>query len=449
MNALVEDLSGSKPLNLLKGLDYSILQQCMHCGMCLPTCPTYDVTKLERHSPRGRIALMKAVAEDKMETTKALGEEMYYCLGCLACETACPAGVNYEHLFETARAEVERAKVLNKPFRQTMRWLFLKMLFSHPRFLRMLGRFLWMSQASGLQRLARASGVMSLLPRYWRDLEKQAPTVCRYFSHELIQPLESPAKPRFQAGMLTGCVQDILFSDINRDTVEVLLANGCEVHTPSLQYCCGSLHAHNGDLEAAREMARRNIDSFDLDQMDVIITNAGGCGSHLKHYDRLLEHDPVYAARAVLWSQKLKDIHEWLDEIGLRPPVPPLGSEAEQTVVTYHHSCHLCHGQKVSRQPQDILRSVPGIKLVELKEADWCCGSAGIYNITQPEMAAQLQNRKMENVAATKVTLVATANPGCHLQLVNGALQKGMNVEVRHPVSLLAQGYRNEVRGNK
>jgi glycolate oxidase iron-sulfur subunit len=236
----------------------------------------------------------------------------------------------------------------------------------------------------------RALRLTQLAPAYWRNLESQTPTACRKFSHQLIQPLETPATVKYRVGMLTGCVQDILFSDINRDTVEVLVANGCEVVTPSLQYCCGSLHAHNGDLDSARTLARQNLDSFALDKLDAIITNAGGCGSHLKHYDRLLENDPVYAARAAEWSKKMKDVHEWLDEIGVKKPQASLESDGRETVVAYHQSCHLCHGQKVTRQPQDILRSIPQVRLAELKEADWCCGSAGIYNLTQPAMAARL-----------------------------------------------------------
>jgi glycolate oxidase iron-sulfur subunit len=240
--------------------------------------------------------------------------------------------------------------------------------------------------------------------------------------------------------MLTGCVQDIVLSDVNRDTVDVLIANGCEVHTPSTQSCCGSLHAHNGDLSTAADLARRQIDAFDLDNLDAIITNAAGCGSHLKTYDRLLADDPKYAARAVAWSSKLKDIHEFLSEIGLRKPAPFADLQTQR--VTYHEACHLCHGQKITRQPREVLLAIPGLELVELPESTWCCGSAGIYNITQPEMAADLQNRKLKNILATGVQVVATANPGCHLQLVDAARRAGRALEIVHPISLLARAYR-------
>jgi glycolate oxidase iron-sulfur subunit len=256
----------------------------------------------------------------------------------------------------------------------------------------------------------------------------------------LIAPVEKPAAAKFRVGVLTGCVQDVVFSDINRDTVDVLLANGCEVYTPSVQSCCGSLHAHNGEMETAAQLARRLIDSFDVENLDAILSNAAGCGSHLKGYARLLADDPAYAARAALWSSKLKDIHEWLAEIGVRAP----RAASPEMKVTYHEACHLCHGQKITRQPREILRAIPGLTLVELPEATWCCGSAGIYNITQPEMAAQLQERKLNNIFATGVGIVATANPGCHLQLVAGARKAGKSLEIVHPVTLLARAYRRE-----
>lgn len=425
----------------LKELDYSVIQQCMHCGMCLPTCPTYDETKKERNSPRGRIALMRAIADGRMDASREFGEEMYFCLGCLACETACPAGVNYTELFETARAEAEASGKLEKPARSLVRSLTLRGIFTRPRLLRFIGRLLWIYQASGLQQLMRTLGLTRLIPGRMGELEPQTPTVEAKFSHQLIRPVESPAgKPRYRVALLTGCVQDLVFASINRDTADVLLANGCEVRTPPVQYCCGSLHGHNGDMETARLLARRQLDMIDPFAFDAIITNAAGCGSHLKHYDHLLEHDPAYAARAAEWSKKLRDIHEWLSQIGFRKP----GGLAPEAVVTYHEACHLCHGQKITRQPREILNAIPGLKLVELPESTWCCGSAGIYNITQPEMAAKLQKRKLANISKTGAPCVATANPGCHLQLQNGAAQTGKSLDVRHPISLLAEAYRNE-----
>jgi glycolate oxidase iron-sulfur subunit len=425
-------------MNLLKSLDYSVLQQCMHCGMCLPTCPTYVETKRERNSPRGRISLMRSVADGELEVSREFADEMYYCLGCLACQTACPAGVNYAELFETARAEVERSGVADAPERDFWRWLTLNVLFMHPRVLRLMGWALRLWQASGLDVWMRRVKFFGLLPKHLRDLEPQTPRIAAQFSDSLIAPVEGPKnKAKYHVGLLTGCIQDLAFSDINRDTADVLIANDCEVVTPRAQSCCGSLHAHNGAVELARELARRQIDSFDLESLDAIITNAGGCGSHLKQYGHLLHEDPLYAAKARQWDRKVKDIHEWLAHIGIRQPQAGAGLSE----VTYHESCHLCHGQKVVSPPRQVLQAIPGLVLKELPESNWCCGSAGIYNITQPEQSAKLLKRKVANIESTGVCTVATSNPGCHLQLANGL--KG-RVAVTQPVTLLAQAYRAE-----
>jgi len=429
----------SDPELRLQSMDYSVLQQCIHCGMCLPDCPTYQETGKERNSPRGRIALMRGIADGDLELNESFGDEMYYCLGCLACVTACPAGVNYPTLFEAARADIEDAQVL-KGQRSFWRWLAVKTIFMRPRLLRLIGRGLWCYQATGSDRLVRKLKLTSLLPKRLRELEPTTPRVRAKFSHQLIAERERPAgEPRHRVGLLTGCVQDLALSHVNRDTADVLLANGCAVSTPKVQSCCGSLHAHNGELELARELARRQLEAFDLDRLDAIISNAGGCGSHLKHYGELLAGDPAYAERAREWDRKCKDIHEWLEETGFRPPQATLDLE-----LTYHDSCHLCHGQKVVRQPREILRKIPGLVLKELPESSWCCGSAGIYNITQPVQAEKLQRRKMENISRTGCSTVATANPGCHLQLENGFKLVGRDGRVTHPVSLLAEAYRKE-----
>ena len=305
----------------LKSLDYSVVQQCMHCGLCLPTCPTYDATKLERNSPRGRIALVRAIADDKLEVTKAFGDEMYFCLGCLACMTACPAGVNYAELFEHARAEVEENRVLTSPKRDFIRWFTVKWLFMDLRRLEWVGKAIRLYQQLGVQAAMRRMGLMRLMPRRLRELEAMTPTVCAQFSAELIAPI-TPAvgERKYRVAMLIGCAQDLIFSDVNRDTVEVLARNGCEVVTPPEQSCCGSLHAHNGEWTLAQQLARRNITQFPPEQFDAIITNAGGCGSHLKHYAKLLAEDPVYGERAKLWDAKVKDVHEWLVEFGVTLP---------------------------------------------------------------------------------------------------------------------------------
>ncbi len=411
----------------------------MHCGMCLPTCPTYDATKLERNSPRGRIALMRSIADGQLEATKTFADEMYFCLGCLACVTACPAGVNYAELFEHARAEAEASGVLSSPKRNFIRRFTIGWLFMDLRRLRLFGRALWLWQALGLQWLVRKSGVLKLMPARLREMEAMTPTVQSKLSHQLIAPVTPAAgQKKYRVAMLTGCAQDLIFSDVNRDTVEVLARNGCEVVTPHAQSCCGSLHAHNGEWTLAQQLARRSIDQFPPEQFDAIITNAGGCGSHLKHYAKLLAGDAAYESRAHAWDAKVKDIHEWLAHIGIESPK----ATAPPQTVTYHESCHLCHGQKVTTQPRALLKSIPGVKLVELPEASWCCGSAGVYNITQPEMADDLLRRKVGHIKTTGANVVATGNPGCLLQVQNGCAREGMAVRVAHPVTLLAEAYR-------
>jgi glycolate oxidase iron-sulfur subunit len=399
---------------------------------------------------------MRAVADGELETTRGFADEMSYCLGCLACTTACPAGVDYTTLLETARAHVEQSGIAASPKRNFVRWFALRFLFTHPRALRAAGRLLWLYQASGLQAFARRLKLTALLPKSLRELEPQTPRIARYFSDALIAETEQPKpfnaedakvtvkdRSRYRVAVLTGCVQDLVFSDINRATVDVLLANGCEVVTPRAQACCGSLHAHNGDLETARQLARRQLDAINPADFDAIISNAAGCGSHLKHYDRLLAGETTYEERARQWSHKVKDISEFLVEIGFRNP-SPLAHRLSPQVVTYHEACHLCHGQKISAQPREILRAIPGIELRECAEATWCCGSAGIYNITQPQTAAWLQQRKLGHLRATGASIVATANPGCHIQIENGFRQAGEKVEIVHPVVLLARAYAAE-----
>jgi len=427
----------------LETLDYSVLQQCMHCGMCLPTCPTYVETKRERNSPRGRIALMRAVADQELEIGPTFAEEMSYCLGCLACQTACPAGVKYVELFETARADIERSGVAASPSRWFWRLITLRFLFMRPDALRLAGHLLRFYQRSGLESFVRQSGLLRLAPPSLRRLEPQAPRIAPAFSNRLISEREFPQDPpRYRVALLTGCIQDLTFPDVNRDTADVLLANGCAVDTPFQQPCCGSLHAHNGETKLAESLARRMIDLFPPDRYDAIISNAGGCGSHLRHYGHLLEQDPVYAQAAREWDSKLRDVHEWLVEIGARPPV---AAPADTPLaVTYHESCHLAHGQKVTAPPRTLLRMIPGIELVELPESTWCCGSAGVYAITQPEQADKLLHRKVANIRSTGAAIVATANPGCQLQIARGLATESSSVDVVHPVSLLARAYRRE-----
>jgi glycolate oxidase iron-sulfur subunit len=386
---------------------------------------------------------MRAVADGDLEVTRTFAEEMSYCLGCLACQTACPAGVNYAELFETARSDIEIHGAHPGVARRFWRAMTLGFLFMHPRALRGAGRALRFYQRSGVERLVRRLGLVRLLPPGLRRLEPQAPRVGDAYSNALIPAHEKPrGTARYRVALLTGCVQDLVFADVNRDTADVLLANGCAVDTPPIQPCCGSLHAHNGDLERARTLARRMIDLFPPDRYDAIVSNAGGCGSHLRRYGPLLHDDPVYRGPAEAWDMKLRDIHEWLADIDCRPPeAAPFD---EPVTVTYHESCHLVHGQKISRQPRALLRLLPGVSLVELVESSWCCGSAGVYAITQPAQADLLLERKTAHIIETGARWLATANPGCHLQIARGLNAAGAPVQVVHPVTLLARSYRRE-----
>jgi len=374
---------------------------------------------------------MRAVAEDVLPVNQAFADEISYCLGCLACQSACPAGVDYAELFETSRAEVEAAGLNPGLSRRFWRWLTLEQLFMNPRLLRVAGKALRFYQNSGVESLVRRVGLMRLLPKNLRRLEPQTPRMSPQFSDELIDEIESPpGEKKYRVALLTGCVQDLAFAQINRDTADVLLANGCEVITPPVQPCCGSLHGHNGEPELARKNARRLLDLIDPDSVDAIISNAGGCGSHLRHYSRLLPDDP----RAKVWDEKLKDVHEFLAGIDLRQPGPVANIK-----VTYHDSCHLAHGQKVTLQPRAIIDLIPGIERVDLPESDWCCGSAGVYSITQPEQSGLLLDRKVGHIRATGASILLTANPGCHLQIANALPE----LKVMHPISLLAQAYRS------
>ena len=420
--------------NFLKGLDYSVLQQCIHCGMCLPTCPTYDETLKETSSPRGRIALMRAVADDELGVTPGFSEEMYFCLGCLACQSVCPADVKYAELIENARAEVRRVRG-----RSLAASILLGGVFTSRARIRLLARLLRLYQRSGLQALLRKTGLIRLLGRRLAGLDELTPVIEDHFTPEGTFP--AAGERRLRVGLLAGCVQDVAFAQVNRDTIEVLRANGCEVVVPAGQQCCGSLHGHNGAIDAARRLACANLDAFPLDSLDAVIVNSAGCGSFMKHYDRLLADDTGRCGRARKWSAMVKDISEFLVDIGFRKPT---GRPSGTILATYHDACHLCHGQKIRQQPREILRSIPGIKFIELPESEWCCGSAGIYNITHPELAAKLLDRKIRNIAATGATVVASGNPGCTIQLSCGAARAGRSLSVEHPVSLLVNAYRME-----
>ncbi len=459
---------------------YDLMRQCIHCGFCLPTCPTYAVLGVEMDSPRGRIYQMQAVAEGRKAISAEFVEHMYCCLGCRACETACPSGVQFGKLIEAAREqiqlEVEHAPLVNglqqmkqettEP-RGTEAYPLHERQEKYPELEslteRLLRRFFFdlmlpsrlvtslvfaglkIYQRSGLQRLIRRTGLLdavNAMPLPLQGKLKTPEALMPPASGDLLPsplPEITPAlgKRRYRVGFISGCIMDQLYRDINEATIRVLTANGCEVITPPQQQCCGALHVHAGEAERGRQLARHNIEVFEQYNCDAIIINSAGCGSNLKEYGHLLRDDPVYADRAEAFSARVKDISEFLVSIDWNREM----GEVPRTVA-YHDACHLFHGQRVKQQPRQLLSAIPGITLVNLKEADWCCGSAGIYNITNQEMAAQLLERKMNNIAATGASVIATGNPGCMMQIGLGARERGMELDVVHPVQLLDEAYR-------
>ncbi|HEV2690125.1 MAG TPA: heterodisulfide reductase-related iron-sulfur binding cluster [Bryobacteraceae bacterium] len=409
------------------------LDKCVHCGLCLNACPTYRELRVEMDSPRGRIYQMAQVSSGVAAINPSYIEHIELCLACRGCETACPSGVPYGRLVEAARADIESTIHRAWLARRLRRFVFRKLLPSRWR-LGIAGTFLYLYQASGLQRLARMLGV---LPRRLREIENLAPEIeVPFFFRYYGKVLAAEGAQRYRVAFLGGCIANISFARLNEATIRVLRKNGCEVSIPEAQTCCGALHVHAGRRGEARELARRNIDALLDGEFDAIITNAAGCGSTLKEYGELLEHDPEYAEKAQRFSELVKDVNEWLASIDLRP-----GMRALPMTVTYQDSCHLAHGQKIRSAPRMLLESVPGLELREMPLADLCCGSAGIYNVMHTEMAMALLERKMEAVNATGARVIATANPGCMLQLRAGVRKFGQRQRVAHVVEILDEAY--------
>jgi glycolate oxidase iron-sulfur subunit len=409
------------------------LDKCVHCGLCLNACPTYRELRVEMDSPRGRIYQMAQVASGAVAINPSYIEHIELCLACRGCETACPSGVPYGRLVEAARAEIESN--IRRPLwvRLLRRFVFRKLLPSRWR-LGVVGTLLYLYQACGLQKLSRMLG---LLPRRLREMESLAPDIeVPFFFRYYGKVMAAEGAPRYRVAFLGGCIANISFARLNEATIRVLRKNGCEVSVPAAQTCCGALHVHAGLRENARELARRNIDALLAGDYDAIITNAAGCGSTLKEYGELLEHDPAYAEKARRFSALMKDVTEWLASIELRP-VP----RALPMTVTYQDSCHLAHGQKIRSAPRLLLESVPGVEFVEMSLPDLCCGSAGIYNVVHTEMAMALLAKKMEAVNATGARVIATANPGCMLQLRAGVRKLGSGQRVMHVVEILDEAY--------
>jgi glycolate oxidase iron-sulfur subunit len=408
-----------------------LISDCVHCGFCLATCPTYALWGEEMDSPRGRIYLMKLGLDGQAAMTDTYVGHFDKCLGCMACLTACPSGVQYEKLIEATRSQIERNYRRSLGDRLFRRLLFA--VFPHPGRLRALAAPLWLYQRSGLQKLLRWSGATKLLPRRLLAMEALTPPV-RWggiWPRRFVAPPPS-GKPRMRVGLLLGCVQRVFFAHVNRATARVLAAEGCEVVVPAGQGCCGALMVHAGEEAAALDLARRTIDAFEAANVDRIVINAAGCGSAMKEYGHLLRDDPAYAGRAKAFAAKCCDISEVLAELEPRAPRHPIRAR-----VAYHDACHLQHAQRITAQPRQILSTIPGLEVVEIPESAICCGSAGVYNLLEPAAAGELGARKVANVLATNPDAVVSANPGCLLQIRSGLERAGRPIPVMHLVELL------------
>jgi glycolate oxidase iron-sulfur subunit len=415
--------------------DVEKILDCVHCGFCLPTCPTYLVLGNEMDSPRGRLYLMRAAAEGRVGISDTFVKHMNLCLVCRACETACPSGVDFGHLMESARGQARR----NHPEAPADR-LFRKLvlgLFTDPARLRLLVGPMRLYQRLGFQRFLRGSGLLKHLGR-WGAMEALMPTVPDASAAGDF-PEVTPAAPprRGRVALLLGCAQRAFLPEVNLATARVLAANGFEVVAPRAQGCCGSLFVHEGEREKGTALARTTIDALDAAGADFVAVNAAGCGSVMKDYGELLKDDPRYAARAAAFSRKVRDVSQVLADAGLMGRLQPLRLKA-----TYHDACHLAHGQRVRAEPRALLAAIPGLQLVPLPDADFCCGSAGVYNLLHPGLAREFLNRKLDRLAETGAEVVVSGNPGCLLQIAMGLRECGLPMRSAHTVELLDWSYR-------
>jgi glycolate oxidase iron-sulfur subunit len=410
--------------------ELDLIHECVHCGFCLPTCPTYVLWGEEMDSPRGRIVLMRAGLEEGSELSDAMVGHFDNCLGCMACVTACPSGVKYDKLIEDTRGQLERRHRRTASDRLFRRLVFA--LFPHPGRLRALAPFLAAARAVGLDRAGAR-----LAPPRLASLARLTPrTPLRAALSRLPERFEAQGARRGTVALLQGCVQRVFFGDVNAATARVLSAEGFEVHAPRLPRCCGALQIHSGEDRPARELARRTIAA--LERYDHVVVNAAGCGSAMKDYPHLLRDDPAWGPRAEAFSARVRDALELLAEVEPRAERHPLPMR-----VAYHDPCHLAHAQGVRGQPRELLRGIPGLELVEPGDWEICCGSAGVYNLIKPEPAAELGRRKAERLLATGAEAVAAANPGCVLQIAVHTAALGRPLAVHHPLELLHRSIAN------
>jgi glycolate oxidase iron-sulfur subunit len=424
----------------IKGFDsknppkQDLIDTCVHCGFCLSTCPSYRIIGKEMDSPRGRIYLMNAINQGEASLDETTTQHFDSCLGCLACVSTCPSGVQYDQLIAATRPQVERNQPRNLKDKLIRTLIF--NLFPYPNRLRIFLPLLWLYQKLGLQKLIRATGILNRFFPRLAAMESILPTInLNSLGDNLPDVIPPQGEKRYRVGVILGCVQRLFFSTVNEATVRVLTANGCEVVIPKTQGCCAALPAHQGQEAQAQALARQMIDSFESTNVDYIIINAAGCGHTLKEYHHILENDPEYREKAKQFVAKVRDVQEFLAEVGLTAKLSPLTEET--LTIVYQDACHLLHGQKISLQPRQLLQKIPGIKLKEPIDAALCCGSAGVYNMLQPEVANELGQQKVTNLLNTGAQLIASSNPGCSLQIKKHLNLKGIEISLMHPMELL------------
>ena len=429
----------------LKGFDNSnppdpkLIDSCVHCGFCLATCPSYRVLGKEMDSPRGRIYLMDAINEGEIALNPATVEHFDSCLGCLACVSTCPSGVQYDKLISATRHQVERNYNRSLPDKLVRQLIF--SLFPNPDLLRILLFPLLVYQKLGISKVLQATGLIKAISPRLAAMESILPEITlKSFQDNLPDIIPAKGEKRYRVGVILGCVQRLFFSGVNEATVRVLTANGCEVVIPKSQGCCAALPEHQGQTEQAKVLARQMIDSFADTHVDFVIINAAGCGHTLKEYGHILADDPEYAEKAKVFAAKVKDSQEFLANVGLTAKLSPL-TDKNLTLV-YQDACHLLHGQKISVQPRQLLKQIPGVILKEPIDAALCCGSAGVYNMLQPEVAEELGKQKAENLINTGADLIASPNPGCSLQI--SKYLQGKTISVMHPMELLDYAIRGD-----
>ena len=414
--------------------EQKLIDTCVHCGFCLSTCPSYRVIGKEMDSPRGRIYLMNAINNGEATLGEATAQHFDSCLGCLACVTTCPSGVQYDKLIAATRPQVERnypRSLLDRFFRAIIFTLF-----PYPGRLRFFLPFLYLYQVLGIQKLVRSTGLLKIISPRLAAMDSILPKITLdSFKDNFPTVIPAQGEKRYRVGVILGCVQRLFFSPVNEATVRVLTANGCEVVIPKTQGCCAALPEHQGQHEQAKALARQMIDSFAGTGVDFVIINAAGCGHTLKEYGHILQDDPEYGEKAKAFAAQVKDAQEFLAEVGLTAKLSPLTDEP--LTMVYQDACHLLHGQKISVQPRQLLRQIPNVKLREPIDAALCCGSAGVYNMLQPDVADELGEQKVENLLNTGAELIASANPGCSLQIKKHLRLKGKDVPLMHPMELL------------